>query len=443
MSARPSDWSPLDRDSDPVSGDPWEVQQEASHYAGVATEISAQVERLRRLADPDEELKGDYTESLQKACEDLADHMFRAHGRFETVGEQLKKLYPALETAQHDTKAALTSATNAQGEADSARSEGYSSLEMLDLDNAEAQAAGKRLGGANDELDAAKTACDKAVDAYDSIARKVAEEIRGASDDDMKDGRFDGIKSWVKDHADMLKAISTWLGRIVLVLAIAIVLLSNPAGWLILAAAIAAVALLAVDTLLAASGEGSWADVAFDALGVVTLGAGSLAGKMAKFGRSLTLLKAGSTRGIQAGSNSLRAAFNGTGVFGRMAAFANRFRPSTYGNAVTAFRDTMRSVRAFPLLDAPLSSVAKFPFSREAAGLSDDLARISTEFGPSSINALHSGGVSMVKTVAGVEAIASGTDNLLDEGGNVNVPGLGDLDKGLDNLTTRELSPLW
>lgn len=443
MSVRPSDWSPLDHDSDPVPGDPGEIEQEAQHYRNVANDISNQVDRLRRLANPDEALQGDYTKSLQDACDELAGHMERAHGRFETVGNELSRLHPELETAQTKSKTALASAAAAQDEVDAVRGEEHSSLDMLDPDNTEAQAAGTKLAGANDALDDAKQDCRNAVAAYDTVAHDVATKIKDASDDDLKDGRFEGLKSWVKDHAELLKNISTWLGRIVLVLAVLIILLSNPAGWVILVAAIAALALLAVDAALAWAGEGSWADVAFDVLGVATLGTGALVGKLAKFGRSMTLFKAGNVRGLQAAGSSLRAAFNGSGFFGKIAAFGNRFRPSTYGDAVRTFRDTSRNVRAFPLLDAPLSSALKWPFSREAASLSDDLARISSEFGPDVISGLHRGSVSIVKTVAGVEAITSGIDNALDEGGNFDIPVLGDIDAGLDNLTTREVSPLW
>lgn len=443
MSVRPSDWSPLDHDSDPAPGDPGEIEQESLHYRNVANRISNQVDRLRRLANPDEALKGDYTESLQEACEELAGHLERAHGRFETVGNELSRLHPELETAQTKTKTALESAAAAQGEVDAVNGEDHSSLDMLDPDNAEAQAAGKKLAGANDALDDAKQDCRNAVAAYGTVAHDVARKIKDASDDDMKDGRFEGIKSWVKDHADLLRNISTWLGRIVLVLAVLIILLSNPAGWVILAAVIAAGLLLAVDAALAWAGEGSWADVAFDVLGVATLGTGALVGKLAKFGRSMTLFKAGNIRGVQAAGSSLRAAFNGSGFFGKIAAFSNRFRPSTYGDALRAFRDTSRNVRAFPLLDAPLSSAFRWPFSREAASLSDDLARISSEFGPDVVSGLHRGGVSMVKGVAGIEAVTSGIDNALDLGGDFDIPVLGDIDAGLDKLTTREVSPLW
>lgn len=443
MSARPGDWGLLDRDGDPVPGDPEMVAKEITYYDRVADDIKHQVARLRRLADPDEALKGEYAESLQKSCEELADHMDRAHGRFETVAEQLARLKPALVTAMDDTRSALRAAENAQDAADSANPEGFSLIEMLDEDNKDAHAAGEKLADARDGLDRAKQACDEAVDAFDRVARKVADEIRDACDDRMKDGRFEGIKSWVKDHVELLKNISKWLGRIVLVLAVVILLLSNPAGWLIGLAALGAVGLLAVDSLLAASGEGSWGDVALDVVGVLTLGTGAIAGKLVKFGRSLTLFKAGRTAGVSKMGESLRAAFNGRGLTGFVRNVYRGFKPSTWGTAMREGRDAYKTARAFPLLDAPLRSVLSFPFSREIAGQVDDLARIAQTYGPGTISGLHQGAVSLARTNAGVEAVVSTIDNALDEGGNFHVPVLGDIDAGLDKLTTREIGSLW
>lgn len=439
MSGRPGDWDLVDRDSDPVSGDPDAVADEAKHYKGVAEEIEEQVARLRRLAHPDESLKGDYTKALQDSCEELADHMERAHGRFETAGEQLARLVTPLETAQTDTMAALNAAVTAAGNEKDADGEGYSALEMLDADNIQAQAARKKLSDVRDDLDRAKKDCDDAVDAYDRVARDVAKKIKDASDDDMKDGRFEGLKSWVKDHADMLREISKWLGRIVFVLALAIILLSNPAGWLLIAAVLAAGALLVVDTMLASAGEGSWTNVAFDAVGLLTFGAGSLAGKVARFGRSMTLFKAGNAQGLKAANSSLRSAFTGSGLVGRVSGFTNRFRPGTYDDAIRSYRETLRTVKSTPMQNAPGLQRFEFPFSHEVANLKWDRAELVRTYGPDSITGLHNAGVSMVKSIASVETVASGTDLLLE----MPVPGIQDLNKSLDGMMTRELSPLW
>jgi hypothetical protein len=166
----------------------------------------------------------------------------------------------------------------------------------------------------------------------------------------------------------------------------------------------------------------------------LTLGTGSLAGKLAKFGRSLTLAKAGRASRVTAFSDSLRATFNGRGVLGQMRNVYRGFNPSTWTRAVGEGRDAYRAARAFPLLDAPLSSSLRFPFNRELAGQLDDMARIADRYGPDVISRLHSGALGVSKVNAGVETVASTVDN---------VPIVGGLDRTFDRLTTREVGSRW
>ena len=96
MRTRPSDWSALDRDSDPVPGDADELAAEGRHYSAVALTIRDQVARLRSIA-VGEGLSGGYADSLRDSSAELADGLERARGRFETVGAELTKLVDDLE----------------------------------------------------------------------------------------------------------------------------------------------------------------------------------------------------------------------------------------------------------------------------------------------------------------------------------------------------------
>src|SRR5690606_26750278 len=131
-----------------------------------------------------------------------------------------------------------------------------------------------------------------------------------------KDGRSEGFKAWEKANADLLRSISKWLGRIVLVLTVVILLMSNPAGWLVAVALLASVALLAVDTMLAVAGEGSWFDVALSALGVLTLGLGPLLKGLGSIARSGSLFRLGAGRGISTTLSTIASRFSNSGVFG-------------------------------------------------------------------------------------------------------------------------------
>ncbi|MBV9143162.1 MAG: hypothetical protein JO115_19985 [Pseudonocardiales bacterium] len=50
MSRRPTDWSPLALSSDPVPGDPDEIERAARSLADVAEEITRQAANLRKLS---------------------------------------------------------------------------------------------------------------------------------------------------------------------------------------------------------------------------------------------------------------------------------------------------------------------------------------------------------------------------------------------------------
>lgn len=429
---RPSDWEPLDRPSDPVPGSPDMVESEAKYYSGVAHEISSQVARLRRLAKPDTELKGDYSEALQKSCEELAGHMERAQGRFETTGKELEKLHGPLKTAQTETLSALNATADAKSDIRSGEYGDFTTSEMADVDNVDAHAAGRKIDQGGDDLLAAKKKCDDAVANFDGIARGIAAKIRDAADDDMKDGRFDDLKAWIKDHAAILKAISKWLGRIALLVTIAIVLMSNPLGWMVLLAALSSIALLAVDSAPAWAGEGSWTAVAFDVVAVATLGTGAVFSKMARFGRSFSLFKAGNARGISAARSAYRAATQGNGAFGKLGGAFNRFRPSTYTDAAGAYKNTMSQVRNFPLLKN----------GNKVTQYSDDMARMANEFGNGSITGVHRSAVSALHTngVVSKANLAAGT---FYSQAMPQVSGLDSVKTKIDSATTREVNPLW
>ncbi|HET6561427.1 MAG TPA: hypothetical protein VFG72_06100 [Marmoricola sp.] len=440
MSARPSDWSALDRGRDPVPGDAEELAVEGSHYSTVAVTISDQVSRLRRIA-VGEGLTGEYAESLRESSAGLAEDLEKAHGRFAVVGAELTRLVDDLATALTTTRAALDEAVTARAEMRQAEDAGYrpafdssSAGSTSEVDSALVSAR-KRYDGAVDDLAAAGDKCDRAVAAYDAVAAAAASRIRQASEDDLKDGRFEGFKAWVKANATWLRTLSTWLGRIVFALAVVIVLLSNPLGWLVAIALLAGVALLTVDTLLAVGGEGSWTDVAFSALGVLTLGAGSVAGKLAGFGRSLTLTRAGRRQGLRAGMRTLRSAFNNPGLRGVVTNLVNVTRPSTYANALDDGFRVATAVRSLPLQPAPFT-LRSLLYGREAMSLCDDLARIRLAFGDEVVSGLHAGSVATVKALNGTSTVGGWTDTLMDEG----VPVFRHLDDLTDRLTTREVS---
>src|SRR5690348_865594 len=97
---RPADWSALGLESDPVPGDPQQVSREAAHLAGVGQELTAQIARLRKLAEGSAELKGQAADQIRSSAADLASQLGKVVGRYEKVSQALNAWAPELEYAQ-------------------------------------------------------------------------------------------------------------------------------------------------------------------------------------------------------------------------------------------------------------------------------------------------------------------------------------------------------
>lgn len=383
MSARPGKWELLGYDSDPVTGDSYQVGVEGRHYTGVANTISDQIGRLKLLAEPDDRLKGSYAPELTGACSDLADHLGQIEGRFRTTGSQLSGF-------EDDVSTARTATGNA-------------------LDDAETAVKGKELSelwpnklGAPEDgpLKDAWSAGRGAVSTFNDRAGEVADKIRGAADDDMKDSFWDKFKDFVHSVAGVLDAIADILGYIAA--ALVIVSLFIPGLNLITLAVIVGVAALAIHTLLAATGNGSWLDVALDVFALATMGAGGALGGLAKGAGKVALRGAAKTAANKAATSVLKkASFNGgKGLLGKLSMGKQFFTTSTSKAMDTAARNAVRNVlKAKPLGlgdDAlanstqllrnmramNLSTGFKFPaltYSATAAGKASDIVTVGSK----------------------------------------------------------------
>ncbi len=320
MTARPVDWTPLP-DHDPVAGDVAAVRTEATYYSDLAQEISGQVDRLKKIASQDD-LLGKAADKLHDSAGDTADKLNQTHGRVAAVGSALTKWIPHFEQAQADTLTALHDAQNAQADQNANQPPPAGSPAPKTADEKQADSArANRLSSANSALEAASTRFDNAVDTKDSEAQKIASEIKDALHDGLKDGFWDHSSNWVSQHVDMIKMVVEVLTWVATAVAIACIFIP---GLNILAIALT-VAVLAGHSLLAATGNGSWVDVAIDAFALLTLGAGRLASSAAEEARALTLVRAGDLAAeskaaeVTLGRAALRAEYeaasNGLGKF--------------------------------------------------------------------------------------------------------------------------------
>lgn len=277
MSARPGNWELLDCHGDPLPGDPQEVASEASHYRDLAEEIRTQVARLRQLASGTNELVGRFAPELRKGAEDLADHLGQAQGRFDTVAEQLGRWQPELEHGRIETGSLLSRATDAHHEVSSNQPP---STPVDPTDSAAVaadHARSARLDQATSDLNRLVHQCRTLLDEVNRVGDDVARRIDDASHDKLKDSWWDShVRKVIHDHADFLKLVADVLTYVATAIVIAVLLLSNPAGWLVLAAMALTAGAMLIHGALAANGDGSWVDVGLDAFALVTMGGGKL-----------------------------------------------------------------------------------------------------------------------------------------------------------------------
>lgn len=315
-------WEPLGLDSDPVPGDPGQISQEAAHLASVAREISDQVSRLHTLAQggADGALKGQYADKIHSSSKDLADELDKVVGRYQKVASALNSWIPDLEQAQKMSLQALNEAEGPSKKlsATVALPSGDNLTAQQKQDVANYHTAMKQAQGA---LDAAKQLLGKATSLRDSSASHYASVIHSACDDSMKDSWWDSFKEWVSQYAGIIKDICQVLEVIATVLAIVALFIPGldiVAALLWIGFGLTALALVG-RVMLAATGNGSWLDVALDAFAMLTFGAGKLA------------------------SGGLKAAAEGTEALGKTSVTAERtamveralFRLADQGDTLT------------------------------------------------------------------------------------------------------------
>jgi hypothetical protein len=335
MAARPGNWSLLTDDGrDPVAGDPDAVRSQAGYYATMAKTIIDEAHRLKTLGD-DDELVGKYAKSLKEELHDLADEVHKAHKRYDGVATALKPYATALDTAKAGSMSALRDAEHAQAAQTKAAASpnpqatpGGKPLTADQKDQAKSHA--DAVKAANDALNAAKTKLHGVLTDLNDAGKRAAGSINDHNDDALKDHHH-----WWDVVVKIIKVLVEIANYVVIVLAI--VALFIP-GLDVIVLAIS-LAILAADMLLAATGNGSWMDVAFDIVAVITFGAGKGLEKLGERGAETAL--EGATKA------AIKTEFRKSGniimrnLFGRGTKMANATRIGTRN--VAEFADTFKS----------------------------------------------------------------------------------------------------
>jgi hypothetical protein len=286
-------WRPLGLDEDPTPGDPARVTDEVSHLGSVASTILDQISALKKIAGDDSDpLIGQYADKIRESASDLVGTLQTVHDRYAKVASALGGWEPDLVTAQAMSLKALNEAEAP-----------YQQLQVLNGPVISApqtsppapptpqqqQAAAAHTAAVNKAqglLNDAISDLHKAVQFRDDRANYWAGQINSASHDSLKDSWWDSFKDFIGHWAWLIKDICTALEVIGAVLAI-IALFATGVGWLLMVAFIVTAVALLGRTLLAATGNGSWLDVALDAFALLTLGlSGGISGVGGIVGRA-------------------------------------------------------------------------------------------------------------------------------------------------------------
>ena len=331
---RPRDWHPLAA-SDPVPGDPDAILDEVAHMRQVASMLRQEARDLRVIGQGDG-LKGRYADALRHGADGLEVHLRETAERYERVHGHLTGWAHALENLQSEADRILR---NAQVVAEFDAPDGH-----------HAKGDGHHAQGDDDPLAGHRTSLAKVVAQRDERAAHFGSLIRHEIDDKIKDSPWEWFKDRVDDWSGTIALVvdaMSWTATVIALVALA----TTPAGWVAGLAVWLAVGVLAGHSLLAAAGDGSWADVAMDIFGLLTMQIGTRALAQLRNVRNATKLAAQLAAEEQAAANSARATRS---VRDRTSAVVNR-------------RGATRAERAKARHDRNIARAANLRHGREAA----------------------------------------------------------------------------
>ncbi|HEY9349764.1 MAG TPA: hypothetical protein VIP75_03645 [Acidothermales bacterium] len=361
-------WEPLHA-GDPFPADPAAIETYGADVTATAQLIAEQVASLRRLADANN-WTTDTADAFRERATDTANEIEKTHGRYAGVGTALTTLSGELQAHEASAKlkvqeaAQLVRTIQANPEVSPTPGEDGAPPEL----SPEGEAQNARRAAAQQRFAELQTEFHQIVQAAEADARTCESKINDAKDDSVKDNWWERNAGWLKGLATVLGAIAAVAGIILLTVATAGTI------WLVVAV-VAGIAALLINLGLAIKADGSWVDVAFDAIGLLTLGAGSVIGRAVQAawkGVSTAVAAARSTKAFDAVIDGARF----YDLAGRITSFSVRVfgrtipvRLPIVSNLARGYREAV-DVRAFgaaqeawhTVMQAPRTSVASRVF---------------------------------------------------------------------------------
>lgn len=279
-------------DKEFTPGDPYEVARLGKRIADTAALIQEQATKLHNLVDGNG-WDSDAGREFRKRAEETVGLLTTSHERYAAAAEALGSKVgsapddharvdwaTALDHAQHLVRTALLKAKSA--DADSSHYQKQIDQHPAADDHPGKEKLKRRKEGADAELEAAKRDLRHALCYRDTQAGYARSAIHDAVE---HDGLKDPEHHWWDHWQDWIAEIGHWAGVAAAALGVlALVLSWVPVLGEVLAALalVASVVALACDTISALDGKGTWLDVAIDAIGVLSFGAGRILGTAVK-----------------------------------------------------------------------------------------------------------------------------------------------------------------
>ncbi|MEE4545433.1 hypothetical protein V2S66_26125 [Streptomyces sp. V4-01] len=399
MGRRPRDWHPLAA-ADPVPGDPDAILDEVAHLKHVATLLRREAGDLRVIAQGDG-LVGRYAEALRDGARDLEGHLGETAGRYERVHGHLTCWAHELAGLQADAARILRAARE-----DAGADPGSGS-------------------GADDPLAAHRASLAKVEALRDERAGHYGHLLGHQIDDKIKDSRWQRLKNAVHDWQGVISLavdVMSWTATVIAVAA----LLTTPAGWVAGLALWLSFGVLAGHLLLAAAGDGSWADIAMDAFGLLTMHVGNAALTELRAVRDATkraaqaaadeAAAANSARATQAVRDRASAVVNRRGATRAERAKARHDRNIARASNRRAGRDAADAEASTPMPEATRWEAVRMGGEKESMNVHKDIQRMRAAYPRNAAVALASEGADARKRVFEATWMAATTVDGFDKG---------------------------
>ena len=304
--ALPSDWSAVGYDGPPVPGDPAVITSIVKAFHDFSADLDTQNTYLKALHDElgDAMWKGPAAEAIKPKLDDLPPKLDKVVASFKAAGEALATYGTKHKHLQEESLEVLrqaqaemrthAAAQQAVGVATTPHMEPAGTTHTkaeLDAAHAKVTDAKNALSASQGRLDGFHAQCRELARTRDHAAQDACHALDSALDKGIKNkhGFFHAISSFIHDHADLLKQISSALNAISGVMGIlALCTCWIPVvGEVFEAASLITGALaLGIDLALALNRDGSWSSVIVDGLALGAGGASHVLGRAAEVSRA-------------------------------------------------------------------------------------------------------------------------------------------------------------